>query len=405
MYLLLLLGIAVVLGAGTALAGAAEPATRGAGGRSASVNGGSGVTGPRLADLADPLTGQSAQLSAFTASLLTRPTADRPTCVGLPTTRGGVGTDGDDVIEGTSGNDVIVAGAGNDVIRGRDGKDTICGGPGDDTLVGGRNPADWSKDKHGDRLAGGAGNDRIIDNWGFRDKLIGGSGDDYIRSRSGTEKLLDGGPGADRLISRGGYDTALVGGPGPDVLTALSGAGYNRYHAGDEGRDIIDIGPNGDLVVGLTGDGDQLTVHGDAYVVPGFWNSPVGVEVDMAAGTARRIGADPADPADTITFLAPAKADWLAYGSNHDDVLRGTDGGDIFFGIRGDDTIFGYGDGDGLSGFEGDDVIYGGDGDDFSIDGGQGDDFLDGGEGEDSAEGGKGTDTCVNAESVSKCER
>lgn len=402
MHVLLLPCIAVLLGSGTALAGAAEPAAPSTHGRSPGVFVASDGPGQRLADY--PAV-EPAKISAFKVSLLTGSAADRPACMGLPATQGGVGTDGDDVIEGTSDDDVIVGGAGNDVIRGRDGKDTICGGPGDDTLVGGRNTADWSGAKHGDRLAGGSGNDLIIDNWGFRDKLIGGSGNDHIKSRTGTEKELNGGPGADRLISRGGYDTALLGGAGADVLTALSGAGYNRYHAGEEGRDIIDVGPDGDLVVALTGDGDQLTVHGDAYVLPAYFSSPVGIEVDMATGTARQIGADPVAPTDIITFLAPAKVEWLVYGSVHDDVLRGTDGDDSFFGLRGDDTFFGLGGSDGLLGFQGDDVIYGGDGDDYSLEGGAGDDFLDGGEGDDSAAGGKGTDTCVNAESVAKCEQ
>lgn len=402
MRLLLLPGVALLLGASTALANAAEPAARSILDRSPGVYVGSGVTGHRLPDNPDTA---AAGLSAFDVALHAGPAADRPTCMGLPATQGGVGTDGDDVITGTPGNDVIVAGAGNDVIHGHNGKDTICGGPGNDTLVGGRNPADWSKAKHGDRLSGGAGEDRIVDNWGFRDKLLGGSGDDRIRSRNGTEKELNGGHGADRVISHGGYDTALLGGPGDDVLRALTGSGYSRYHAGDEGRDIIDVGPDGDIIVALTGDGDQLTVHGAAYVLPGFWNSPMGVEVDMAAGMARRIGADPAAPADVITFLAPAKVAWLVYGSDHDDVLRGTEGDDSFFAIRGNDTIFGLGGRDGLYGFQGDDVIYAGDGDDYSLEGGSGDDLIDGGEGDDSAAGGKGTDTCLNAESVAKCEQ
>lgn len=311
--------------------------------------------------------------------------ADRPTCMGLPASVGGIGTAGDDVITGTSGRDVIVAGPGNDIVYGRNGKDVICGGPGDDRLVGGRNQADWSQAKYGDRLSGGTGDDRIVDRWGFADKLIGGTGDDRLVSSNGMQHKVIGGPGADRLTSRNVHDNTMLGGRGPDVLTALSGGGYSRYHAGGSGRDIIDVGPTGDILVGLTGDGDQLRVHGDAYVVPGFSGSPVGVEVDMAAGIARRIGAGPEGPVDVITFLAPELVVWFMYGSDYGDRMSGSDGDDSFSGGAGNDVLVGLGGRDGLYGDHGDDLIDGGDGDDW-------------------ADGGAGTDTCLNAEEMEKCE-
>jgi Ca2+-binding RTX toxin-like protein len=329
----------------------------------------------------------AADLSAFeTGELAVDSSQDeRPTCMGHPASPGGVGTSGDDVLVGTPHQDVIVAGAGNDVVLGRDGKDVICGGPGDDRLVGGRNPADWSQAKHGDRLSGGTGDDRIIDRWGFADKLIGGPGADRLVSSNGMQHKVIGGPGADRLISRNVHDNTMLGGRGPDVLTALSGGGYSRYHAGGAGRDIIDVGPTGDILVGLTGDGDQLRVHGDAYVVPGFSGSPVGVEVDMAAGIARRIGASPEGPVDVITFLAPELVEWFMYGSDYGDRMSGSDGDDSFSGGAGNDVLVGLGGRDGLYGDHGDDLIDGGDGDDR-------------------ADGGAGTDNCLNAEEMEKCE-
>ena len=308
---------------------------------------------------------------------------ERPTCRGRRASAGGVGTSGDDVITGTPGRDVIVAGSGNDIVYGQNGKDVICGGPGNDKLAGGHNPIDWSQAKHGDRLFGGTGDDRLIDNWGFKDKLVGGSGNDRLVSSNGTEHKVIGGLGADRLTSSNVYDNTMKGGPGPDVLTALSGGGYSRSHSGGPGRDVIDVGPTGDILVGLTGDGDLLRVHGDAYVIPGFWGSPVGVEVDMGTGTARRIGADPTDPPDVITFLAPEEVSWLIYGSSHGDRMTGSEGDDRFFALAGNDTLVGYGGDDSLYGFGGDDIIDGGDGDDR-------------------ADGGAGTDTC-SAEETEKC--
>jgi Ca2+-binding RTX toxin-like protein len=363
-----------MLGAMSSVVGTGEVSAGGTAERPAPV--GSGQASLRTADLGP--------LGIVSLSLMDVAEADRPTCMGLPASVGGIGTAGDDVITGTSGRDVIVAGPGNDIVYGRNGKDVICGGSGDDKLVGGRNPSDWSQAKHGDRLSGGSGDDRIVDNWGFRDKLMGGTGNDRLRSRGGTEKALLGGPGDDRLVSDHGYDTALLGGRGSDVLTALTGGGISRYHFGGPGRDVIDVGPTGDVVVALTGDGDQLRVHAATSLIPGFWNSPVGVEVDMRSGTARRVGAGPAAPIDVITFLSPKANIWVLYGSPHADRLIGTEGDDVFFAIAGNDTLYGNGGDDGLLGFGGDD-------------------FIDGGDGNDSADGGAGTDTC-HAEEASKCE-
>lgn len=369
-----LLSGAVMLGATLSVLGTAELSAGGTTERPAP-----GISGqPSLR------TGDLHPLGIVDLSSIDVAEADRPTCMGLPASVGGIGTAGDDVITGTSGRDVIVAGPGNDIVYGRNGKDVICGGPGDDKLVGGRNPADSSKAEHGDRLSGGPGDDRIVDNGGSRDRLVGGTGNDRLRSRKGTEKVLLGGAGDDRLVSDNGYDTALLGGRGADVLTALTGGGISRYHFGGPGRDVIDVGPTGDVVVALTGDGDQLRVHGATSLLPVFGHSPVGVEVDMRTGTARRVGADPAAPVDVITFLSPQADIWVLYGSPHADQLNGTEGDDMFFALGGNDIVYGNGGNDSLSGFGGDD-------------------FIDGGDGDDSADGGAGTDTC-NAEEAAKCE-
>lgn len=182
---------------------------------------------------------------AFDGVLFDGADADRPTCMGLPATPGGVGTDGDDVLTGTPGKDVIVAGVGNDVIHGHHGKDTICGGPGDDTLVGRRNPADWSNAEHGDRLSGGSGEDRIVDNWGFRDKILGGSGDDRIRSRHGMEKEFDGGYGAEATTCSTGVKVTtllkVARGPTPASTSSRWRSASSRA-PGPQPRDAAPLG-------------------------------------------------------------------------------------------------------------------------------------------------------------------
>jgi hypothetical protein len=121
-----------MLGAILSVVGTGEVSAGGTAVRPAPVE--SGQASLRTADLGP--------LGIVSLSLMDVAEADRPTCMGLPASVGGIGTAGDDVITGTSGRDVIVAGPGNDIVYGRNGKDVICGGSGDDKLVGGRNPSD-----------------------------------------------------------------------------------------------------------------------------------------------------------------------------------------------------------------------------------------------------------------------
>ena len=344
---LLLLGIAALLGASLSAPGTANSATVEAVGSSAAG----------IVDFSAPGAGGSSSIPG-TATFFARVTAalsasasveaGRPTCFGRRATL--VGSSGNDVIEGTSRRDVIVAGAGNDVIRSLGGVDFVCGGAGNDRLYGGPNPNSFTLTRdppRGDRLAGGEGNDRIVDGGGgYRDLLLGGPGDDRLMTARGgyaESRTLNGGPGADRLISSGSVETSLLGGSGPDTLTSR---GHNHFLAGGAGTDVLTLAGSGDTVVGLDADGDQVRIRGARYVVLLLGAGPV--EVDLAAGSVRRVGAV---TGDVITGLSRPKPPYIVvYGTEGDDVISGWDFVDMVFGRGGNDVLAGRGGGDVLDG-------------------------------------------------------
>lgn len=332
---------------------------------------------PEAADFYAPVT---TALSAMAAQ------ADRPTCFGRRATL--VGTDGADTLVGTPEGDVIVAGAGNDVIRGRGGVDFVCAGDGDDDISGGPNPGVFTLTKdppRGDRLSGEEGNDRIFDDGdGFRDRLRGGPGDDVLRTGHlgyAESRTVEGGPGADRIVSAS-TDAVLYGGPGPDHVTSR---GHNDFVAGEQGPDVVTLEGSGDTMLGLDADGDQVVRGGRVgYIVLLFHKRISAIEVDLAAGTVRQVGAT---TTDVLSGLTPPKKKphIVVYGTDGDDLISGLDyTTEQLYGGRGNDVLAGRGGGDILVGNQGNDVLDGGDGDDM-------------------VDGGSGSDTCINAERVSGC--
>jgi Ca2+-binding RTX toxin-like protein len=331
---------------------------------------------------------------------------NKPTCMGHPVSPGGLGTAGDNRFIGTPGPDVIIAGAGNDVVYGRGAEDIICGGAGDDELIGGRSFAKEGRPNRrgGDRLSGGPGDDRVIDRYGHGDRLFGGPGNDRLTS-IGAWRTVKAGPGDDRVATADGIDENVNGGPGADTIVSLSGGGYRGY-AGGRGRDTLHLGGDGDIGVRLTIDGDHLAIHEEGFYILSFWDSPQPVDVDLAAGAVRHVGAPATSPGDTIAYLSRKGAYFHVYGSPWDDRIISSDRPTELFhsidGGEGDDTLIGLSNVDYLRGEEGDDTLNGGDNAD-GLDGGPGNDILDGGSGEDQADGGPGRDTCLNAENVQRC--
>ncbi len=236
--------------------------------------------------------------------------------------------------------------------------DFVCGGAGDDRVSGGPNPFTYNHPRRGDRLSGGNGNDRVIDGGeGYRDLLLGGSGDDrVITVRTGGEsRTLKGGPGADRLTSSGYYEV-ILGGPGSDELTS---EGYYPFLAGGAGTDVLTLEGSGDNVLSLDADGDQVRIRRALYIV--LLTGPEPVEVDLAAGFVRRIGAVTGDVL-TLRSRPRNPSYFVVYGTDGDDRISGREFSEQMYGRSGDDVLDGRG---------GDDVLDGGPGKDTCIDAGE----------------------------------
>jgi Ca2+-binding RTX toxin-like protein len=143
----------------------------------------------------------------------------------------------------------------------------------------------------------------------------------------------------------------MLGGPGPDTLTSK---GWNDFLAGQAGTDVLTLAGGHDTVVGLDADGDQVHNREAGYIVLLFGPEPV--EVDLAAGTANRVGAA---TGDALTGLSPPKNPpyIVVYGTDGDDRISGNDGGTgQLYGRSGNDILSDPGDGYILIGGPGDDA-------------------------------------------------
>ena len=175
---------------------------------------------------------------------------------------------------------------------------------------------------------------------------------------------------------------------GTDVDDKIFGTDGGEKIAGNDGNDAIyagagddeiDGGDGHDLIQGGAG-GDDLT-GGDGRDTVSYEHSPMGVTVNLRAGTASGGNADGDDLADDFENVR---------GSENDDDLSGDRGTNKIWALGGNDILFGD---------KSTDYLYGGAGDD-ELDGGDGDDTLEGGYGADELTGGEDDDTASFAGSM-----
>ena len=325
-----------------------------------------------------------------------------PLCDGKPATI--VGTSGDDVLRGTDDDDVIAGLAGDDTIKGLDGNDTICGKNGNDTLIGGSgddvllggpgtdrvsfwNAAGSVVIDLADGTGTGDGSDRIaavenVTGSGYPDEIRGNSAANVLRGGDGDDVLV-GKAGEDRIFGGGGNDE-LRGGNGVDRLWGDDG---NDLLHGDLGNDELSGGKGNDTLIGGPGNDRLAGGNGSDWALYG--SSDVGVDVDLAEGTATGQGVDQLHSVENV--IGSPQQDILR-GAGRRNVMRGGGGNDSLLGRAGADTLLGGPGGDLLLGGSGDDTLDGHDGDD-GLTGGPGDDLLRGWAGDDTLAPGKGNDT------------
>src|SRR3989475_799571 len=314
-----------------------------------------------------------------------------------------------DVISGLGGDDYINAGAGNDTLDGGTGNDTLIGGPGSDTYLFGRG---YGRDEIFDFQYSGTDLNtiRVAADVSPDDVTVQSSQDNLVLSISGTEDQLtvdfyfsnpayqveqvafaDGTIWDTSTIINRGQGVALVGTDGPDHLSGgffndtLDGGAGNDFLAGGPGNDTYlfgrgygqdilfdqnysgsdmntvrlsaDVAPtdvtlqtdvNGDLLLGINGTSDQLTVQ-NYFVDPVYQVE----QIAFADGTIW----------DTNTILSQTPG-LVVTGTDDGDFLQGSPLADVISGLGGDDYINACAGNDTLDGGTGNDTLIGGPGSD-----------------------------------------
>ncbi|MCK9395813.1 MAG: hypothetical protein M0Q44_09510, partial [Methylobacter sp.] len=336
-------------------------------------------------------------------------TADLPSQLsGLPL----IGTSGNDYLYGDAGNDTLDGGAGNDTLVGGTGNDTylfnLGGGqdriseydstPGNvDTVRLGKGimAEDITFSRNGyDLVLGidGTSEQLTIQNWGYGDyyhiervqfadgtswdaaylqaqdsaiPIVGTIDNDYLSGDAGNN-TLDGGAGNDYLNGGRGNDTYLFNlGGGQDTIYDYDSTAGNmdtiRFGAGIAEGDITLTRSGNDLVLGINGTAEQLTIqkwrHGDAYHIE---------RVQFADGTVWDAAFLSVTP-----ISGTEEADSLQAWAGENATLQGLGGGDALYGNDGNDILDGGAGNDYLSGSTGNDTYL------FNLGGGQ-DNIYDG---------------------------
>ncbi len=288
------------------------------------------------------------------------------------------GMEGNDVLIGNSGNDILDGGVGNDTLQGGAGDDTYLFnlGGGQDTIYDGDSTVGnmdtvrfgagiaagdirFSRGYGGDLVLGinGTSDQLKIQNWGYGDDyhiervefadgsswsaaylqaqftaapIVGTAGNDYLFGDAGNN-TLDGGAGNDYLSGSTGNDTYLFNlGGGQDRIydgdSTTGNVDTIRFGTGIAAGDIrFSRGYGGDLVLGISGTTDQLSIqdwgNGDAYHIE---------RIEFADGTVWG------------TADLPSQLSGLPLiGTNGNDYLSGDSGNDTLDGGAGNDTLVG----------------------------------------------------------------
>lgn len=298
---------------------------------------------------------------------------------------------GDDILFGEGGNDSLNGGTGNDGLIGGAGADQLNGGSGFDFISYAESPSGVTVNltsgtgsgghAAGDSIIGvegvfgsnnndniiGNSDDNIFEGLGGADSFTGGGGFDlvaYISSNNAVTVNLDTGTGSDGDANGDTY-TDIDGVLGSNLNDVLTGDGNDNYFEGVNGGDTINGGGGDDTIYGNDGIDDLFGGDGDDFLDGGegndnlfgqngndlllasagsddfdggngidrlsFFNSPSGINIDLAAGTSS------GGYATSISFTNIENI----WGSNFGDNITGDDGDNSLGGLDGVDNLNG----------------------------------------------------------------
>lgn len=313
------------------------------------------------------------------------------------------GDNSGNTILGLAGNDYLFGRAGNDGLEGGLGADFLDGGDGVDTAGYGNaasgvtafllgpnlNTGEAAGDTYAsiENLIGSNFND-VLGGSDVQNTIFGGGGADAIYGGGGDD-LLEGGVGGDFLDGQAGYDYASYTQAGAGVTVFLGGAFLNAGEAagdsytsiegvlGSAYADLIGGDNTSNTIQGYDGNDWILGIGGDDLLVGGNGNDLLegGIGHDILDGGS---GDDVASYREASAGVTAYMNNYLSnageafgdqyiaieniWGSEHNDILGGTDGAGQVYGFAGTDTLYGYGGDDNLYGGDAADTLSGGTG-------------------------------------------
>ena len=223
---------------------------------------------------------------------------------------------------------------GDTIIRGGPGGDELWGGNGDDIFDPGDNGTshDLDADRGYDTVHGSMGDDMVIYSRSgaeaFQEiRYSDPDAGDYLNA--GITATIDGAANT-ATVDKGSAGTDTI----VNIAAPLNASGFDLRGTGF--GDVFNLTIDDDQFMNITGGAgnDRFNVRliDDGWVRVDYETAPAGINADLSAG---RVSNDGHGNVDTFTGDIPKGI----AGSEHSDVIRGSDRNEWFFGRQGNDSI------------------------------------------------------------------
>ena len=249
----------------------------------------------------------------------------------------GIGSAGDNWIQGSLGADYLIGVGGNDILYGSGGlSNTLQGGTGDDIYIV-ENPGDtlveFANEGH-DTILTTLASVTLLPN--FEDLRYSGSAN-FTGTGNSAANWIQGNVGNDHLVGLGGNDRLDDGGDGADILEG--GAGDDLYVVGSSADTIVELANEGHDTVQTTRASFTLSANVEDLTIQnggGLFAGNDLANVIRALGSASNIDGRGGD--DTI--IGSTGNDVLSGGAGNDTLIGGLGGNELTGGSGADHFVF-----------------------------------------------------------------